>query len=118
MRESLILGLLGFGLGLLFALPFLGPSEFFDSPRPYGIYFGEWGLIGVVGSFLGVLGGVLGKKSGGTAMVIGGLLNLMLFAFLGLYGFLQLLPSAVLLVGGVVAVREKMSTPQHTVKSF
>lgn len=68
------------------------------------------GICAVEG-FLGITGGVLGKKLGGDLMVAGSVL-----ALIGgiLFGFpLGVLPFILMLVGGVLALREKVQvTPK------
>jgi hypothetical protein len=66
----------------------------------------------VVGGFLGIAGGVLGKKLGGNLMVAGSVLTLIGGSLL-FGGFLGILPFILMLVGGVLALREKVEvTPK------
>jgi len=96
--------LIGFAIGFF---PLL--TYFYAVFYPFGIFgiyfnlpnmFLVIALISSVGGFLGIIGGMLGKKFGGRLMIIGSILVLIGISVLGI------IPSILMLIGGIRTVRE------------
>ena len=105
-RGTLFFGVVGSSLGLLFVVPALNPNLFVgeDVFSYFGWPIGVWALISVLGSILGMLGGIRGGRLAGLAMIVGGLLNLSMFAIYFGYGLPIIVPVAILVVGGLLEI--------------
>jgi hypothetical protein len=98
-KLSFILGVVGGVFVILVVLLY----TFFTSVFPYGF---------LIAGIVGIVGAAVGKKLGGALMIAAGVSALILGGFL--YG---ILPLILLLVGGIIALREKVVVPTASAKT-
>lgn len=109
MRGSFVLGILGGIFGILIGfgvLLFAGLTESFEEVgflEPSGEVQQLYTQAGVAifGGILGIAGGAIGRKIGGALLIVGSIMTLL---GAGAFG---VLPFVLLIIGGVLALREK-----------
>ena len=98
-KLSFILGVVGGIFVILVALLY----TLFTPEIPIGF---------LIAGIVGIVGAAVGKKLGGALMIVAGVSALILGGFL--YG---ILPLILLLVGGIIALREKVVVPTASAKT-